>query len=216
VTADHYYPVLLDLRGRSCIVIGGGTIATGKVEGLLAAGAGVTVIAPELSSALAALVEAGRVRHLARAYQPGDLAGAFLAVGATDDRAANAAVWEEAAARNLLFNAVDDVPHCNFIAPSVLRQGDLTVAISTGGRAPALAVRLKERLAPELGPEYARFLELAGELRAGLAAAVPDFEERKALWYQLVDSDVIALLRAGDEAGALNRIEEITGVRVEQ
>ncbi len=207
-----YYPILVDLRGRQCVVIGGGSIATGKVQGLLEAGAWVTVIAPTLSPALTALAEAGRVRHLARAYQDGDLAGAFLAIGATDDRSANAAVWAEATARNLLFNAVDDVPHCNFIAPSILRQGDLTVAISTSGKAPALAVRLKERLAPELGPEYARFLELAGALREGLAARVPDFETRKALWYQLVDSDVLALLRAGDEAGALDRIEALTGV----
>lgn len=211
---SHYYPVLLDLRGRPCVVIGGGTIATGKVDGLLEAGAMVTVIAPELTPKLAALAAAGRVRHLARPYQTGDLAGAFLAIGATDDRAANAAVWEEATARNLLFNAVDDVPHCNFIAPSILRQGDLTVSISTSGKAPALAVRLKERLAPELGPEYARFLELAGQLRDGLAAAVPDFEQRKALWYRLVDSDVLSLLRAGDEAGARARIEELTGVKI--
>lgn len=212
--ASHYYPLLLDLRGRLCVVIGGGTIATGKVEGLLEAGAWVTVIAPELSPALTALVESGRVRHLARAYQPGDMAEAFLAIAATDDRGANAAVWEEANARNLLFNAVDDVPHCNFIAPSILRQGDLTVAISTSGKAPALAVRLKERLAREIGPEYAAFLHLAGALREDLAAQVPDFEARKALWYALVDSDVLDRLRAGDEAGARARVEAITGVRV--
>jgi siroheme synthase-like protein len=211
---SHYYPVLLDLRGRPCLVFGGGTIATGKVEGLLEAGARVTVIAPELSARLRALAAAGQVLHLARAYRPGDLDGAFLVVAATDDRFANAAVWEEANARSLLINAVDDVPHCNFIAPSTLRQGDLIVAISTSGKAPALAVRLKERLAPELGAEYARFLELAGEVRAGLAVQVPDLERRKALWYDLVDSDVLERLRQGDEAGARARIEAITGVRV--
>jgi siroheme synthase-like protein len=210
-----YYPVFLDLRHKPCVVIGGGTIATSKVEGLLEAGAAVTVIAPEVSPALRAWAAAGRVRHLARAYQPGDLAGACLAVGATDDRAANAAAWEEATARNLLFNAADDVPHCNFIAPSIVRQGDLTVAISTSGKAPALAVRLKEKLAAELGPEYARFLELAGQVRAGLAAAVPDFEARKAVWYRLVDSEVFEQLRAGDEAGARATIQAITGVAVE-
>jgi siroheme synthase-like protein len=215
VNALHaYYPVFLDLRGRACIVIGGGTIATGKVEGLLEAGSAVTVIAPTLSPALAALAQAGRVCHLARAYQPGDLAGALLVVGATDDRAANAAAWAEATERHVLFNAVDDVTHCSFIAPSIVRQGDLTVAISTAGKAPALAVRLKERLADELGPEYARFLELAGELRERLAEAVPDFEARKALWYRLVDSDVLDLLRDGDEASTKTRIHELTGLAV--
>jgi siroheme synthase-like protein len=215
VNATHaYYPVFLDVRGRVCVVIGGGTIATGKVEGLLEAGAAVTVIAPDLTPALAALAQAGRVCHLARAYQPGDLAAAFLAVGATDDRDANAAAWAEANERNVLFNAVDDVAHCTFIAPSIVRQGDLTVAISTAGKAPALAVRLKERLASELGPEYARFLELAGELRERMAEAEPDFEARKALWYRLVDSDVLARLRAGDEAGVRALIAEVTGVRL--
>src|SRR4029079_3824981 len=101
---------------------------------------------------------------------------------------------------------VDDTPHCNFIAPSILRQGDLTVAISTSGKAPDLAVRLKEQNAQPGGPQHARFLELAGSLRDRLAAQRPSFAERRALWYQLVDSDVIDLLKQGDEPAARARI----------
>jgi siroheme synthase-like protein len=125
------------------------------------------------------------------------------------------AVWEETRGRNVLVNTLDDVPHCDFIAPAIVRRGDLAVAISTGGKAPVMAVRLRQKLERELGPEHARFLELAGRLRAPIARRWPDFETRRALWYRLIDSDVIHLLRHGDEPGALARIEEILGVRPE-
>jgi len=106
---------------------------------------------------------------------------------------------------------VDDTPRCNFIAPSILRQGDLTIAISTSGKAPALAVRLKERLRREIGPEYERFLELAGELREPLAQHVPDFETRKALWYELVDSEILDVLASGEEEQAREIISRVVG-----
>jgi siroheme synthase-like protein len=207
-----YYPVMLQLDGQRCVVVGGGAVAAGKVDGLLAAGARVTVIAPDLVPPLQQCVVEGQVDHLARGYWPGDLAGASLVVAATDDRQVNARVADDARRLGLLFNAVDDVDHCNFIAPSVLRRGDLTIAISTSGRAPALAVRLKEQLDPLVGEEHARFLQLAADLRQPLAARQPDFARRKALWYRLVDSDVLDLLRRGDEAGARRRIAEITGI----
>lgn len=207
-----YYPIFLNLQNQPAVVIGGGPIAEGKVQGLLEAGAQVTLIAPKLTPALQALVAAARLTHLPRQYQAGDLAGAFIVIGATNDSAVNAEVWAEATERKQLVNVVDDVPHCNFIAPAILRRGDLTVAISTSGKAPTLAVRLREKLDQLIGEEYARFLELAGTLRAPLAARYPSFEQRKALWYQLVDSDVLDLLRAGDEAAARARIREIMGV----
>ncbi len=207
-----YYPAMLDLGGRRCVVVGGGAVAAGKVEGLLEAGARVAVVAPELAPLLRRRAADGCIDHVPRDYAPGDLAGACLAIGATDDRAVNARVADDARALGLLFNAVDDLAHCNFIAPSVLRRGDLTIAISTSGQAPALAVRLKEQLDRLVGEEHARFLELAADLRQPLAAQQPDFERRRALWYELVDSDVLELLRQGDEAGARRRIAEITGV----
>jgi siroheme synthase-like protein len=208
----NYYPIFLNLQGRRCVVIGGGAIAEGKVRGLLEAEAAVIVVTPTLTPGLQAWVDEGRVGHLRRAYQPGDLAGAFLVISAADDHAVNARVWEEANARHLPVNVVDDTPHCSFIAPSILRRGDLTVAISTGGKAPALAVRLREQLEHVVGDEHARFLELAGTLREPLAARHPGFETRKALWYQLVDSDVLELLRRGDEALARQRMSDIMGV----
>ncbi len=208
----NYYPIYLNLQGQRCIVIGGGPVAEGKVHGLLQAEAVVTLIAPTITEGLQALVRAQLVTYYAREYQPGDLADAFLAIGATDDRAINEQVWQEAQDRHILVNVVDDTPHCNFIAPALLRRGDLTVAISTGGKAPALAVRLREEFERTLGQEYARFLQLASELREPLAARHTDFAQRKAIWYQLVDADILALLRQRDEAAARQRITEITGI----
>jgi siroheme synthase-like protein len=208
---NTYYPVYIQLQGQPCVVIGGGTIAEGKVEGLLAAQANVTVISPAITARLHDLVGEKRISYLAREYQTGDLTGAFLVNCATDRTEINHAVWQEATANRQLVNVVDDTPRCNFIAPSILRKGDLTIAISTSGKAPALAVRLKERFQRELGSEYARFLELAGELREPLAQHIPDFETRKALWYEIVDSEILGALADGDETLAREIISRIVG-----
>jgi len=185
------YPVVLDLRGRFCIVIGTGPLAEEKVQGLLAAGAVVT----------------HRV-----SYEESDLDGMALAIVCGQPPEVAEAVWQEAQRRNILINTVDDPPRCGFIAPAIVRRGDLAVAISTNGKAPALAVRLRQRLESELGEEYGRFLALAGMVRAPLLASRPDFGERRELWYQLVDSDVLDLLRQGDEEAARTRFAEILGV----
>jgi len=210
-----YYPVYIQLPGQPCVVVGGGKIAEGKVDGLLAAGARVTVVSPNLTPRLYKLAEQGQVAYILRSYQPGDLTGAFLVICATDQSEINHQVWEEASANRQLVNVVDDTPHCNFIAPAILRKGDLTISISTGGKAPALAVRLKEKLQKEIGPEYERFLALAGQLREPLAHQIPDFETRKAIWYELVDSDTLDLLARGDETAAIERISQVVGFRFE-
>ena len=210
----HYYPVLLDLRNRRAVVVGGGTVAEGKVGPLLDAGAAVTVVAPVLTPGLSLRAREGRLVHVGRSYQPGDLTDAHLVIAATDDPEVNHAVHAEAESQRIPVNVVDDPPYCGFILPSILRQGDLVVAVSTSGNAPALAVRIRERLERELGDEYGRFLELAGSIRAPLADRFPDFQIRKRLWYRLVDSDVLALLRAGEEDRAWQRITEIMGVEV--
>jgi siroheme synthase-like protein len=210
-----YYPIYLQLQDRPCVVIGGGKIAEGKVDGLLAAGATVTIVSPDLTPHLQGLADQNEIRHIARPYRLGDLADAFVVISATDQVEINHQVWQEASTNGQLVNVVDDLPHCNFIAPAIVRKGDLTIAISTGGKAPALAVRFKEHLQRGIGPEYERFLELAGQLREPLAQHVPDFETRKALWYDLVDSDALDLLAQGDESAALEVISEVIGFRFE-
>jgi siroheme synthase-like protein len=203
------------MRDQPCVVVGGGKIAEGKVDGLLAVKSNVTVISPDLTSHLRDLANQKLINYVARTYQPGDLSGAFLVICATDQADINHQVWQEATANHQLVNVVDDTPRCNFIAPSILRKGDLTIAISTSGKAPALAVRLKERLQREIGPQYERFLELAGELREPLARHIPDFETRKAIWYELVDSDILDVLARGNETAAREIISRVVGVDFE-
>jgi siroheme synthase-like protein len=211
----QHYPVYLNMKGRSCFVLGGCALAEEKARGLVAAEARVTVVAPEVTPGLAELALHGRIDLVDRRYRRGDLRTAFLVLVVNQPASVTNGVWEETRGRNVLVNTVDDVPHCDFIAPAIVRRGDLAIAISTGGKAPVLAVRLRQRLEGEVGDEHARFLELAGSLRAPLARRWPDLETRRALWYRLVDSDVLHLLRRGDDARALARCEEILGVRPE-
>ncbi|HEV3460081.1 MAG TPA: bifunctional precorrin-2 dehydrogenase/sirohydrochlorin ferrochelatase [Thermoanaerobaculia bacterium] len=207
-----YYPAFLDLRRRRCVVVGGGGMAADKARELGAAGAQVFVVAARPGSALEAMASRGELLLARRPFRAGDLAGAFLAIAAGDDPAEREAVWREASQRGLPLNSVDDPPRCSFIAGAVVRRGALTVAISTAGRAPALAVRLRQWLESKLGAEHARFLTLAGSVRAALVKRQPDLARRRELWYALVDSDVLELLRRGDEAGARRRFAGILGV----
>ncbi|HEV2439991.1 MAG TPA: bifunctional precorrin-2 dehydrogenase/sirohydrochlorin ferrochelatase [bacterium] len=200
-----YYPAFLDLRDRPCTVIGGGALAAEKVRGLLEAGARVTVIAPVVADSLAALAEERRIVLHARPYRPGDLRGAFLAIAAGADPDTRAAIWREAGVERVVLNSVDDAAHCHFIAPAIHRRGDLVVAVSTAGKSPALAVRIRDRIADRIGPEYGALLELLGELRSEIASREPDFARRTALWYRLVDLDLDADLRRGDVEGARRR-----------
>src|SRR5260370_9835352 len=162
-----FYPAFLDLRGRRVVVVGGGAIAEQKVRGLIEAGARVTVVRPEPTPGLSQLEARASVELRRRRYRAGDLSGAWLAIAATDDRAANAAVWAEAEQQRVLVNAVDDIDHCSFIAPAVHREGDITVAVSTAGKSPALAVRLRSPLDRPPGRAWGRSLELLADLVTG-------------------------------------------------
>lgn len=205
----HYYPAMLDLEGRTAVVIGGGAIAAQKVRELLEARAQVRVVSVMISAELSSLEREGKIAVCRRPYRYGDLLGAVIAIAATDDRSVNQNVWEEATARNVLLNAVDDVERCSFIAPSVSRVGDITVAVSTAGKCPALAVRLRERLSHLVRWEHADFARLAGTLREEIAQRVPDFGARRRLWYRIVDSSALGAIRARDTARAREIIERL-------
>jgi precorrin-2 dehydrogenase/sirohydrochlorin ferrochelatase len=199
----EYYPVALDLRGRACLVVGGGSVAEGKVDGLLAAGARVTVVSPSLSPRLASWAAADRIAYRAREYRAEDLDGQRLAFAATDRREITEAVAGDARRRGLWVNAADDPMYCDFLLPSVLRRGRLVVAVSTGGASPALAGRVRRDLEDKLAPEYAELVELAAEVRAELKAS-PRRPDGQA-WREALDGELIALLAKGrrDEAKAL-------------
>src|SRR5437879_6805032 len=164
------YPVSLDLEGRRCVVVGGVTVAERKVQGVLDAGAAVAAVAGEFTPALRELAARGELELLHRPYARGGLAGAFLTIAATDDGAVTAEVFAEASERKVLCNAVDDVGHCHFAAPSIVRRGDLTISVSTGGKAPALARRLRPPLSAQFGDERG----VLGEVRARARAAALD------------------------------------------
>lgn len=204
-----YYPVFVELAGRPCLVVGGGPVAERKVEGLLGAGARVTVVSPSLSPRLATLAAAGRIRHQARSYQPGDLACFALAFVATGDARVNAAVAREGRRRGVWVNAADDPAHCDFILPAVVRRGDLAVAVATGGRSPALARAVREELEAYLTDDYAALAEIVGEVRRELRArqASPDAQT----WQRALGADLRALVSAGQREAAKRRLLERLG-----
>ena len=205
-----YYPVFLDLTGRPCCVVGGGSVAERKVEGLVAAGARLTVVSPTLTPRLQALAHAGRLRHVGREYRAGDLAGQQLAFVATDDGAVNAVVAAEAHARSVWLNAADDPPHCSFILPSVLRRGALQVAVATGGASPALSRAIREELEGYFTEEYGALAALAAEVRQELAGA-PSRPGAMA-WGQALAPDLRQLLADGQRDEAKARLLARLGV----
>lgn len=209
-------PVVLDLRGWPCAVLGGGPMAEEKVRCLLAAGASVTVIAEKLVAPLEELAALGRIEWRAQAPRLEDLAAFRLVISALGDGKTNAAFAQEAERLRILFNAADDPAHCRFLLPSVHRQGDLMIAVSTSGRCPALAVRLREKFEREFGPHYAEFLELCGHFRGRIAAAIRDFGARRRLWYRLVDSPALRLLREGRREEARAAMDALLAEVVEE
>jgi precorrin-2 dehydrogenase/sirohydrochlorin ferrochelatase len=194
---EFHYPVYLDLRGRDCVVVGGGEVAYGKVLGLLPCGARVRVISPEVHPGIARFAARGKLAWEPRPYRPGDLRGAFLAIAATDDAAENGRVYDEAVAEKALVNVVDVPERCQFIAAAVFRRGRLTAAISTGGASPALAGRLKRELSAQWGPEYGQLTSLYRRLRPLVMQRIPSLADRKRFWLHLAAQDEpLRLLRA--------------------
>jgi siroheme synthase-like protein len=199
-----YYPVSLDLGGRCCVVVGGGIVAERRVRALLEAGAAVTVVSPAVTPALVALAAAGRIRHVARAYAPGDLSGAALALTAVDDHGVTTAVGREARERGVWINAADDPGHCDFILPGLVRRGVMTVAVGSGGASPALTRALREHLDDVLGAEWAVLGELAGHARRELRAAGRLVGAEA--WRRALAADVRALLAEGRLDDARGRL----------
>jgi precorrin-2 dehydrogenase/sirohydrochlorin ferrochelatase len=185
------FPIFLKLTGRPCLVIGAGNLAQSKIESLRAADAQVTVIAPYAAPAIVALAEAGEIAWLQRPYQPGDVAeGTFLVVTATDVPAVNRAVYLEATGKSILCNAVDDPPYCDFYFPSLVRRGDLQIAISTAGQSPALAQRLRKELNAALPLDLGPWLAELGNLRREVLQLEPLNEARKQVLHHLATREV--------------------------
>jgi siroheme synthase-like protein len=196
-----FYIACLRLKGRRCVVVGGGEIGLEKVEGLLACDADVTLVAPEAIAELSDLAAEGSIAWERREYERADLEGTFIVIAATDDTDTNIRIYEDAERRAMLCNVVDVPPLCNFILPAILRTGPLAIAISTAGASPALAKRIKRQIAEEYGEPYARLAVLLNETRGWAKGTLPTYQDRKAFFEGIVNGepDPVELLRTGDE-----------------
>jgi precorrin-2 dehydrogenase / sirohydrochlorin ferrochelatase len=197
-----FYMACLDLTDRPCLVVGAGPVGLEKIEGLLAANARVTVVAPAAVPEVEELAREGSIELLRREYAAADLEGRMLVVAATSDTGLNVGIFEDAERRAMLVNVVDVPPLCNFILPAIVRTGPIAIAISTSGASPALAKRLKREIAEAFGAPHARLAEILNELRGWAKDTFPTYEERRDFFEGIVngDPDPVALLRAGDEA----------------
>jgi precorrin-2 dehydrogenase/sirohydrochlorin ferrochelatase len=200
-----YYPIHLDIRGRCCLVVGGGSVGTRKTETLLDCGARVTVISPQASARLQELAHAGSISLKNRGYRTTDLEGIFLVIGATDDETLNQQISHDADSRNTLCNIADRPDVCNFILPSIVHRGDLVITISTSGKSPALSKHLRKSLEDQFGEEYDQFLQLMGSIRKILLRQSPEPEAHKQLFNQLINSGLLDLIRDGKK-NEINRL----------
>jgi precorrin-2 dehydrogenase/sirohydrochlorin ferrochelatase len=194
-----YYPVYLNIQGRTCLVVGGGQVGTRKVLTLLKCSAKVRVISPEATPRLAELAEQGRIELIRRNYCSQDLDQIFLVIGATDDQALNQQIHKDAETMQRLCNIADQPALCNFVLPSIVNYGDLSIAISTAGKSPAFAKHLRRQLEGQFGPEHGRMLELMGAVRARLLAQEHAPEEHKPLFEQLINSGLLQMVKAEDQ-----------------
>lgn len=210
------YPINLVLENKLVILVGAGKEISRKVPGLLEVGARVRVIAPSAHKIVRRYAGEGKIEWLDRRYEPGDLTGAVVVFAATGDPAVHDQIWAEGRANGQLVNVMDVIPQCNFHAASVVRQGQLTIAIGTGGAAPALAATLRRRFEKGFGPEYAEFLEYAQALRPLVAGRISTFERRAQFWYSLIEGNAIPLLRSGDRALFEAKVHMLLAVYADQ
>lgn len=198
-----FYPMFVDLEGRRCLVVGGGPVATEKVEKLLLHGAVVRLVTPQLTPELEAMVADGDIAEVhRRPYRPEDLEGCILVIAATNLDAINRMVWQDAEALNLLCNVVDVPPLCNFIVPSIVRRGELALAVSTGGASPVVAKHIRRELEAAYGDEWEALVDLLRDVRDDLKTRYADMPSRRDAVERLMETDVLRLLAEGDSDGA--------------
>lgn len=202
------YPVNLQVRGRLCVVVGGGAVAERKVATLIDFNADVRVISPKLTSGLKDLVAKGKVEHIGKRYSFGDLSQAFLAIAASDSGKVNALVYEEAVEKRILVNVVDQPELCTFTLPSVVKHGELVIGVSTSGAYPLLARKIAQQIAEEFGPEHEDYLVVLRRFRQ-IAKGLVEVERRSVL-EEFLEHDPRYVIERGDDASLLKEIARIT------
>lgn len=206
------YPVMMNLEDKRVVVVGGGRVAARKVQGLLESGASVTVISPKLEPDLEDLANERRIEWIAEYFEESILdryPQTILVFGTTDRRDVNLRIYQAAADRKIPCNIADVPDLCTFIVPAVITQGDLMIAVSTGGASPALARRIRESLERQYGPEYAEMTKLLGELRKVVLQGSSTSDENKKLFLEIVDSGILNALKEGDREQALSILKHI-------
>ncbi len=208
----RYYPLFVDISGRKCLVVGGGRVAERKVSRLWAAGATVEVIAKMLTPLLGEMSREAKIVHINAEYDRTLLSGAFLVIGATNDGAVNRRIGRDAREVGVLVNVVDDPEQGDFIVPSLLERGDLSIAVSTAGRSPALAKKIRKELESLYGTEYSVLLRILGDLRGRLIAEGNESDANRGRFESVVYSEILDYIRSGrtDEIDGL--IRGLTGV----
>lgn len=209
-----FYPICLDLEAKACVVVGGGRVAERKVQGLLSCSARVTVISPRLTENLQQLHAEGRIEWVEREYRQGDLVLAFLVIAATDDEETQKKVYEEATAKNLLLNVADVPQRCNFILPATARSGDLAISVSTAGKSPALARKIRMELEKRYGPEYRVLVEILGAVRPAILASGLSQSENEQLFHQLLHADMAAWIKQKNWSSLEKHFHEVLGDRI--
>lgn len=201
----RYYPINLDIKNRNVLVVGGGGVGSRKVKTLLSCGARVTVVSREVSAQLQALAASGEIRLEQRSYQSDDLDDMFLVIGATNDEKLNRQISRDAEQLNTLCNIADRPEVCNFILPSIVHRDDLVITISTSGKSPALAKKLRKDLEKQFGEEYGKLLRLMGTIRKKLLRQAHEPEAHKPIFEQLINSDLIGMIQE-------NKLEDINAL----
>ncbi len=202
-----FYPVFLNLTGRRCVIIGGGQIAEGKISKLLDSGAKIIVISPDATQGIRSFTERGQIELDLRKYQQGDLQGAFLVIAATNDRVVNQEIFEEAEKQGILLNAVDDMPRCSFIAPSIVEKGPVTVAISTGGASPALARKLRENMEVSSALDWADATGVLSKARQIIKDKQIAVDPQR--WQCCMTDELLTMIQAGHENEALDLLMDL-------
>ena len=209
-----FYPICLDLEERPCVVVGGGRVAERKVLGLLSCSAQVSVISPKLTQELQLQHADGNIQWTDREYRQGDLEQAFLVIAATDDEETQKQVYEEAATNNLLLNVADVPQRCNCILPATVRRGDLTISVSTAGKSPALARKLRMELEKRYGPEYRILVDILGAIRPEILASGLSQSENEDLFKQLLHDDMEEWIKSKNWDSIEKHLRTVLGDRV--
>jgi len=194
-----FYPVNLDIKGRHCLVVGGGAVASRQAKTLMECGAVVTVVSPDFSETLHLLAQNAGITLIQRPYHTNDLDEKFLVIGATNDEELNRRINADAEQRNMLCNIADAPDICNFILPAIIRRGDLCLAVSTSGKSPAFAKKLRKDLEKTFGDEYALFLKLMGEIREKLLAEEHAPEAHKPIFEKLISHNLPEMIKKNEK-----------------